>query len=221
MKEVKEIEIPDLAISAAKVAAIVARARQFDVKDVVTDLDSSSNASDDAMLSVLEDHNDDPVRTELTAIIRGLNEDEQADLVALTWLGRAISMIGMTFAQKLHVRTTDARRNTCWECRFWATISRRPSHNSATLRKSSNSRFNRRAPPMPYRTNADLPPPVRNHLPPHAQDIYREAFNHAFASHAGDRRQEEIAHRTAWSAVKRSFVKLGDAWVALHTNRYG
>ena len=81
-------EIPDLAISAAKVAAILAKARQFDVKDVVTDPDSSSNASDDAMLSVLEDHRDDPVRAELTAIIRGLNEDEQIDLVALTWLGR-------------------------------------------------------------------------------------------------------------------------------------
>lgn len=40
------------------------------------------------MLSVLEDHGDDPVRTELTAIIRGLNEDEQVDLVALAWLGR-------------------------------------------------------------------------------------------------------------------------------------
>jgi Protein of unknown function (DUF3775) len=49
---------------------------------------SGSNASDDGMLSVLEDHSDDPVRTELTAIIRGLNEDEQIDLVALTWLGR-------------------------------------------------------------------------------------------------------------------------------------
>ena len=54
----------------------------------MTDPDSSSNASDDAMLSVLEDHADDPVRTELTAIIRGLNEDEQIDLVALAWLGR-------------------------------------------------------------------------------------------------------------------------------------
>jgi len=40
------------------------------------------------MLSVLEDHADDPVRTELIALIRGLNEDEQIDLVALTWLGR-------------------------------------------------------------------------------------------------------------------------------------
>jgi Protein of unknown function (DUF3775) len=81
-------EIPDLAISTEKVAAILAKARQFDVKDVVTDPDSGSNASDDGMLSVLEDHSDDPVRTELTAIIRGLNEDEQIDLVALTWLGR-------------------------------------------------------------------------------------------------------------------------------------
>ncbi len=69
---------------------------------------------------------------------------------------------------------------------------------------------------MPYRSNADLPAPVRHHLPPHAQDIYREAFNHAFASHVGDPRQEEIAHRTAWAAVKRSYVKAGDEWVPLH-----
>lgn len=81
-------KIPELAISFETVATILAKARQFDVKDVVTDPDSSSNASDDAMLSVLEDHSDDPVRAELTAIIRGLNQDEQIDLVALTWLGR-------------------------------------------------------------------------------------------------------------------------------------
>ncbi len=66
---------------------------------------------------------------------------------------------------------------------------------------------------MPYRSNEDLPAGVRHHLPTHALDIYREAFNHAFASHAGDPRQEEIAHRTAWAAVKRSYVKLGDEWV--------
>ncbi len=79
---------PELTISPVTVATIIAKARQFDVKDVVTDPDSSSNAADDAMLSVLEDHGDDPVRAELTAIIRGLNEDEQIDLVALAWLGR-------------------------------------------------------------------------------------------------------------------------------------
>jgi len=81
-------QLPELAISPVKVATIIAKARQFDVKDVVTDPDSSSNAADDAMLSVLEDHGDDPVRAELTAIIRVLNEDEQIDLVAMAWLGR-------------------------------------------------------------------------------------------------------------------------------------
>jgi cation transport regulator len=67
---------------------------------------------------------------------------------------------------------------------------------------------------MPYRTNADLPVPIRQRLPPHAQDIYREAFNHAFAAHAGDPRQEEAAHRIAWAAVKRAYVKVGDTWIA-------
>jgi cation transport regulator len=51
-------------------------------------------------------------------------------------------------------------------------------------------------------------------LPPHAQDIYREAFNHAFAAHAADSRQEEAAHRIAWAAVKRVYVKVGDGWIA-------
>ena len=67
---------------------------------------------------------------------------------------------------------------------------------------------------MPYRINDDLPDPVRRHLPPHAQDIYREAFNHAFAAHAGEARQEEAAHRIAWAAVKRSYVKIGESWVS-------
>lgn len=66
---------------------------------------------------------------------------------------------------------------------------------------------------MPYQTNDDLPEPVRRRLPPHGQDIYREAFNHAFAAHAGDPRQEEAAHRIAWAAVKRVYVKVGDTWV--------
>jgi hypothetical protein len=54
----------------------------------VTKPDPGSNAAADGMMSVLEDHADDPAVTELTAAIRGLNEDEQGDLVALAWLGR-------------------------------------------------------------------------------------------------------------------------------------
>ena len=41
---------------------------------------------------------------------------------------------------------------------------------------------------------------------PHAQDIYREAFNHAFSAYPAE---EERAHRIAWAAIKRSYVKVG------------
>jgi cation transport regulator len=34
-------------------------------------------------------------------------------------------------------------------------------------------------------------------LPEHAKSICREAFNHAYAAHAGEQRQEEAAHRIA------------------------
>ena len=44
---------------------------------------------------------------------------------------------------------------------------------------------------MPYATNDDLPVSVQRHLPPHAQDIYREAFNHAYASHPGEETRAE------------------------------
>jgi hypothetical protein len=79
---------PDLSISLDKVCFFVLKAREFDVKDVVTDPDSGSNPSDDGMISVLEDHNDDPTQQELRSFIDALTEDEQIDLVALTWLGR-------------------------------------------------------------------------------------------------------------------------------------
>jgi len=79
---------PNLSISPEKICFIVVKAREFDAKDVLTDPDDSSNASDDAMISVLEDHSDDPVVQELRGFIGALSEDEQVDLVALAWLGR-------------------------------------------------------------------------------------------------------------------------------------
>jgi cation transport regulator len=66
---------------------------------------------------------------------------------------------------------------------------------------------------MPYRNNSELPVAVRAHLPQHAQDIYREAFNNAWRQYARDERQEEIAHRVAWAAVKRRYRKRGALWV--------
>ena len=83
-----DAEAPELSISSEKLCFIIDKAREFDVKDVVTDPDGASNPADDAMLAVLEDHKDDPVVQELTAVIHDMSEDEQIDLVALTWLGR-------------------------------------------------------------------------------------------------------------------------------------
>jgi len=82
------VTAPTLSISPEKVCFFILKAREFDVKDAVSDPDSGSNASDDAMIDVLEDHADDPTQQELRSFIDALTEDEQVDLVALTWLGR-------------------------------------------------------------------------------------------------------------------------------------
>jgi Protein of unknown function (DUF3775) len=80
---------PELSISSEKVCFIVAKAREFDAKDLVTVPDEASNPSDDRMIEVLEDRpNEDAVLQELRSLIGAMSEDEQIDLVALAWLGR-------------------------------------------------------------------------------------------------------------------------------------
>lgn len=74
---------------------------------------------------------------------------------------------------------------------------------------------------MPYNTNQELPEPVKNHLPRHAQDIYRAAFNHAYEEYQNSEKRydpeeslEEVSHRVAWAAVKAKYEKGGDGnWV--------
>lgn len=80
--------LPALAIPHDKVCFIITKARQFDARDIVTDVDSGSNPTDDRGMDVLEDHLDDPAQAELVSVINDLNDDEQIDLVALTWLER-------------------------------------------------------------------------------------------------------------------------------------
>jgi hypothetical protein len=83
-----ELEDAKLAISPEIVCFIITKAKEFDVKDAVTEPNPASNPSDDKEAAVLEDHEDDPVVEELTSLIDALSVDEQIDLVALTWLGR-------------------------------------------------------------------------------------------------------------------------------------
>jgi hypothetical protein len=79
-------KVPNLSISPEKAFFIIAKARQSDSKagesDLVTDL------SDDDASFGLSDLSKDTDRSELSGFIRGLNVDEQIDLVALMWLGR-------------------------------------------------------------------------------------------------------------------------------------
>ena len=60
---------------------------------------------------------------------------------------------------------------------------------------------------MPYAKRTELPDSVRDHLPVHAQDIYKEAFNSAWDQYGND---EERAHRVAWGAVKKQYHKGDD-----------
>ena len=66
---------------------------------------------------------------------------------------------------------------------------------------------------MPYMTVKDLPEPVRNVLPEHAQHIYLEAFNNAWEQYKDPEKRklggtrEETAHAVAWGAVKKEYRK--------------
>ena len=66
---------------------------------------------------------------------------------------------------------------------------------------------------MPYKNIKELPESVREHLPEHAQEIYKEAFNSAWEQYdrpeerRGNADREETAHKVAWTAVKHRYEK--------------
>jgi cation transport regulator len=67
---------------------------------------------------------------------------------------------------------------------------------------------------MPYKSISELPESVRESLPKHGQEIYKEAFNSAWDQYdtpeerRGDDTREETAHKVAWSAVKNSYERV-------------
>ena len=102
--------MPELTISPEKVAFLIEKAREFDVKELDSDPDSGSNGADDEMLDVLEDNGRDPVMRELTGFINALTEDEQLDLMALMLLGRGDGTIEEW--QELRREAADARNDS-------------------------------------------------------------------------------------------------------------
>lgn len=75
-------------ISTDKLEAIIMMAREYDALSPSTDPNSGSNPIDDGQIDVLESGQGSNIDNELKNYIDGLREDEQLDLVALTWIGR-------------------------------------------------------------------------------------------------------------------------------------
>lgn len=66
---------------------------------------------------------------------------------------------------------------------------------------------------MVYKRINQLPDSVKDNLPKHAEEIYKEAFNSAYEEYKdpekrrGSESREEVSHKVAWSAVKKVYEK--------------
>jgi cation transport regulator len=111
------------------------------------------------------------------------------------------------------------------------TIRRRNTNNSTTRGKrrsistnssssSSSSRRGTRSSGISSALSARTRKAIDT-LPSHAQKIYSKAHKNALKQYAspskrrGGKRQrnEQVAHKVAWSAVKKVYKKKGDTWV--------
>jgi cation transport regulator len=66
---------------------------------------------------------------------------------------------------------------------------------------------------MPYDKIGDLPKSLRDNLPKHAQEIFKEAFDNAWNEYKkpqdrkGNATREETSFKVAWAAVKQNYHK--------------
>lgn len=77
-----------LQISPEKVCFVIAKARAFEERDDMFEDDSGPGASDGGSPGALVASPENTSYEEIKGFIDALNEDEQAELVALAWLGR-------------------------------------------------------------------------------------------------------------------------------------
>lgn len=74
---------------------------------------------------------------------------------------------------------------------------------------------------MPYKSKKDLPDSIKDNLPPHAEEIYKEAFNSALKQYTDPKKRrgkddlETVASKVAWAAVKKVYKKdnMSGNWV--------
>ena len=106
------------------------------------------------------------------------------------------------------------------------TIRRRTTNNSTRRNRRSNTSTSssRGGSSISSSSSSALSARTRkaiDTLPSHAQKIYTKAHKNALKQYAspsrrrGGKRQskEQVAHKVAWSAVKKEYKKKGDKWV--------
>lgn len=105
MAEPKDVEpdIPGPEINPDKVCFVIEKARELEAEDEGIEADNS-NPTDDDFRSILTDRAYKPIRRELVAFINAMDDDEKAELVALTWTGR-----GDYSAREWRVAVAEAR----------------------------------------------------------------------------------------------------------------
>ncbi len=94
--------------------------------------------------------------------------------------------------------------------------SRTSSRQGATSSNSNSNSNNKTTSALSARTRKAI-----DTLPSHAQKIYSKAHKNALKQYEnpskrrGGKRQskEQVAHKVAWSAVKKEYKKKGDKWV--------
>ena len=122
------------------------------------------------------------------------------------------STIGRRSTTRRGKRTSGRRTtsNTTRGGRSNSSMSSRRSNSSMSSRRGSSSSA------LSARTRKAI-----DTLPSHAQKIYSKAHKNALKQYAspskrrGGKRQskEQVAHKVAWSAVKKEYKKKGDKWV--------
>ena len=77
-----------LEIAPEKVAHVIIKAREYDAKVGPGTTRRRNGDAEEDPSTILEDFANDPTRAELSGFIDRMNYDEQANLVALVWVGR-------------------------------------------------------------------------------------------------------------------------------------
>lgn len=95
-------------LSEQAVHKLILRARAYDSKEEIEDFERDPDNSETDAVESLQTGENDPVRTEIEDWISALDEEAQAELVALYWIGRG-DYDGGDFAEA--VREAQGRRS--------------------------------------------------------------------------------------------------------------